>query len=288
MRKSKIIKFCLALFLTCSLIMIVVGNGAKAKADVTTSTYADYQGKYLFVPREAISELYFYLPYNSTPTSYNIGKIWIYSTYPYQANVNGVNLYAYRKSTTNNNQNGLYYTGGGSLNYLTYSSGSYQVNTWSDNPNYPTRYIIIEFTSSLGQYLHVPNLSDLFTKGCVFLEGTPNTNSYLFYSYLGGYLASKDSQESYQKGVNDVISNPNNYNLFTEGQLDDSFDNGYYTAMEQVESESLNYTNVLKASFDSASSLMNVQVFPNITIGLIIGLPLLLGLFIIVLKLIRG
>lgn len=288
MTKSKAIKLCFAFCLLAMITSLFIANTQRVKADVTTSTYADYQGKILFVPREAISNLYFYLPYNSTPTAYNLGKMWIFSQYPYIANVNAVNIYAYKKSSTNNNQNGLYYTGGGALNYLTYSSGSYSVKTWSDNPSYPTRYIVIEFTSSLGQYLSVPNLSDLFSLGCVFLEGSPNTNSYLFYSFLGGYIASLDMEQSYNKGVNDVITNPHNYNLYTEFDLDDSFDNGYYTAMEESESSSLSYKNVMTSAFDGASSLLSVEVFPNITIGLIIGLPLLLGLFVIVLKLVRG
>lgn len=65
----------------------------------------------------------------------------------------------------------------------------------------------------------------------------------------------------------------------------------YLSISDHVRNEidtSQNYNNIMQNTFSSISDILNVQIFPGITIGLIIGLPLLLGLFLIILKLIRG
>lgn len=48
------------------------------------------------------------------------------------------------------------------------------------------------------------------------------------------------------------------------------------------------YTGLVTGIFNGLGGLLNIQVFPNITLGLIIGLPLLLGALIIILKILRG
>lgn len=48
------------------------------------------------------------------------------------------------------------------------------------------------------------------------------------------------------------------------------------------------YTDLVTGIFNGLGGLLSIQVFPNITIGLLIGLPLLLGAFIIIIKILRG
>lgn len=48
------------------------------------------------------------------------------------------------------------------------------------------------------------------------------------------------------------------------------------------------YTTLVSNIFNGIGSLLSIQVFPNITIGLLIGLPLLLGVLVIILKILRG
>lgn len=52
--------------------------------------------------------------------------------------------------------------------------------------------------------------------------------------------------------------------------------------------DGIQYTGLITNIFNGLGSLLSIQVFPNITIGLLIGLPLLLGVFIIIIKIIRG
>jgi hypothetical protein len=48
------------------------------------------------------------------------------------------------------------------------------------------------------------------------------------------------------------------------------------------------YDNIMTSVFGGFADILSIEVFPNITIGLIIGLPLLLGALLIILKFIRG
>lgn len=54
------------------------------------------------------------------------------------------------------------------------------------------------------------------------------------------------------------------------------------------QADGVEYTGLVTGIFNGLGGLLNIQVFPNITIGLLIGLPLLLGALIIILKILRG
>ena len=54
------------------------------------------------------------------------------------------------------------------------------------------------------------------------------------------------------------------------------------------QADGVQYTGLVTGIFNGLGGLLNIQVFPNITLGLIIGLPLLLGALIIILKILRG
>lgn len=62
----------------------------------------------------------------------------------------------------------------------------------------------------------------------------------------------------------------------------------YKNTFTDDENFSETYDNVMSSVFNGFGNILNTQIFPGITIGLIIGLPILLGLFLIILKLIKG
>lgn len=54
------------------------------------------------------------------------------------------------------------------------------------------------------------------------------------------------------------------------------------------QADGVEYTGLITGIFNGLGNILSIQVFPNITIGLLIGLPLLLGAFIIIIKILRG
>lgn len=54
------------------------------------------------------------------------------------------------------------------------------------------------------------------------------------------------------------------------------------------QADGVEYTNLISGIFNGVGDILSIQVFPNITIALIIGLPLLLAVLVIIIKLLRG
>lgn len=63
---------------------------------------------------------------------------------------------------------------------------------------------------------------------------------------------------------------------------------GHRIGVAEGQANGVQYTGLVTGIFNGLGSLLSIQVFPNITIGLLIGLPLLLGVLIIIIKLLRG
>lgn len=297
MKKNKIfsgvLKFILASFLLVFLAIPLYINTPNAKAETVDITY--YSNKVLFIPPQAISYLNFYVSTESTSTAgVNLGTLYLYSRYPYQPTITNT-IYTYRKSSTNYNQNGLVYTGGGNFNYLIYQNGNYSVQNYVYDSNYPPLYIVIDFNSFAGMpqsyidNIRVSTPSDLFTNGCVFLDAGPtDTNDYLYYAFLGGYLSTIDIQTSFDNGIQEVVNNPSKYNLYTESQVRANFQNGYQNGLAASSSEFTKFSTVLSTVFNGMANILNVEILGKLKIIHLIGVPLLLGLFVIVLKIIRG
>lgn len=297
MKKNKffsgVLKFILASFLLVFLAIPLFCYTPKVKAETVDITY--YSDKVLFIPPQAINYLNFYV---STESSYtagvNLGTMYLYSRYPYQPTITNT-IYTYRKSSTNYNQNGLVYTGGGNFNYLIYQNGNYSVQNYVYDSNYPPLYIVIDFNSFAGMpqsyidNIRVSTPSDLFTNGCVFLDAGPtDTNDYLYYAFLGGYLSTIDIQTSFDNGIQEVVNNPSKYNLYTESQVRANFNNGYQNGLTASSSEFTKFSTVLSTVFNGVANILNVEILGKLKIIHLIGVPLLLGLFVIVLKIIRG
>lgn len=54
------------------------------------------------------------------------------------------------------------------------------------------------------------------------------------------------------------------------------------------QADGVEYTNLITNIFNGLGDILSIQIFPNITIALLIGLPLLLGVLVIILKILRG
>lgn len=63
---------------------------------------------------------------------------------------------------------------------------------------------------------------------------------------------------------------------------------GFNRGIAYGEANATQYTSLVTNILNGLGNILSIQVFPNITIGLIIGLPLLLGVFIIIIKILRG
>lgn len=70
--------------------------------------------------------------------------------------------------------------------------------------------------------------------------------------------------------------------------VDEGIIRGEITGRALGQADGTQYTGLITGIFNGLGNLLSIQVFPNITIGLLIGLPLLLGVFIIILKILRG
>lgn len=93
---------------------------------------------------------------------------------------------------------------------------------------------------------------------------------------------------AFQNGVASVLENPLNYGLYTRSQLDNAENIAYNNGLNAGNGDLSDYNSFMSSTFNGLANLLSVNVFPHITIGLIIGIPLLLGLFLIIIKFIRG
>lgn len=79
----------------------------------------------------------------------------------------------------------------------------------------------------------------------------------------------------------------------TSVDVDTAYNNGYNTGFEagQIDAtdrQTLSFSTMIAGIFNNMGQFLSIEVFPGITIAFLIGLPLLLGAFLIILKLIRG
>lgn len=63
---------------------------------------------------------------------------------------------------------------------------------------------------------------------------------------------------------------------------------GFNSGVAYGEANATQYTSLVTNILNGLGNILNIQVFPNITIGLLIGLPLLLSMLAVVLKILRG
>lgn len=70
--------------------------------------------------------------------------------------------------------------------------------------------------------------------------------------------------------------------------VDEGLIRGFDEGRATGQADGVEYTNLITNILNGLGNILNIQIFPNITLGLIIGLPLLLGVFVIIIKILRG
>lgn len=162
---------------------------------------------------------------------------------------------------------------------------SYKVllNTYTNNYNEQT-LTGLAFTGKLTQIND--NYSYIYSTGNndILYRGTTNTidNPMLLEFTLGDYMDDDLYDLMDDRGV--WFDDARAYMAGT------SFGSiyGFNSGVAYGEANATQYTSLVTNILNGLGNILNIQVFPNITIGLLIGLPLLLGVLAVVLKILRG
>lgn len=106
--------------------------------------------------------------------------------------------------------------------------------------------------------------------------------------------------EGLQAGINRVIENPNNYGLHTQEEIENSYNSGvssgyengynsgYTDGLADADHEAFTFNAIVRNVFSSAGEFLNTQIVGRLKLVHFLAIPLLLGLFVIVLKVFRG
>ncbi len=105
--------------------------------------------------------------------------------------------------------------------------------------------------------------------------------------------------DAYNAGQNSVIDDPMPYSLYTLDELNDNYESGYsngydvgysagYSSGEMADPSRFEYNNILRTVFNTASNILNLSIVGPLKLIHFLILPLLLGLFAIVLKVFRS
>lgn len=173
---------------------------------------------------------------------------------------------------------------------VTMSSNSFTVIKTSQQNSYDNSAIFNNGTGSKFIFIRInkttiPNWNDQWTD-------TQKTNSFKLYLNQSPITVNYKIQNEEIESINqNILENITVYkNGFLNGKRDgiaegkqlgykDGYENGYKQALDM---------SWLKSIFTAFSSFFAIKLFGNITIGIIVGIPLFIGLVFFIFKLIRG
>lgn len=101
-------------------------------------------------------------------------------------------------------------------------------------------------------------------------------------SYKEGYSVGESD------GKNRVINSPNTYGLYSGGDYEEHGQIEYQRGFDVGSGQVPGYSSVLSSIFGAAAKIFNLEIFPHITIAMILGIPILLSLILVIVKMIRG
>lgn len=108
-----------------------------------------------------------------------------------------------------------------------------------------------------------------------------------------------ETTNAYEEGQNDILKNPNEYGLFTADQVQEQYNKGLNENVSQSQQYQLGYNAGLESNsvafgtligniFKGVGEFFEIKVFGDITIGMILAIPVVFGIIWIILKLVRG
>lgn len=150
--------------------------------------------------------------------------------------------------------------------------------------------------NSLGSSFFVGNFTD--SAGAVIFS-SKSIQDFIYYSIINRDGEVTDNYPFYYKDNKKVqlIYCPPNlafsiaYNKASLKNYDSAYQKGYREGFVTCQSEGTIFgetTSFLKTTFTNLGSLLDVKIFGNVTLGTIIGIPLILMVVLAVLKLVRG
>lgn len=309
MKRVKPLKITFSAFFIVSLILLGVYDNKRVYAEISTPNgyYYNYNG-YITNPSgyeyEISRPIYEVLESIREPQGFEQnGGGFLSATIPffYVFYNQNDNKYYFQDNiiieTNKYYENGIYYYEDIILRFGVnddYLSGLYYIRFDGLNENlqyYGLIRIDINFK------IYVPTLQPLNT--IQFLDDYGYTDISTDTDFLYYYSMSETFTDvgfndtlAYQNGVNSVLNNPSQYQLFTFEQRQEygnqQYNEGLRNGLATSDGDLVTYGNIMTTTFGAIGDILNVQIFPHITIGLVIGIPILLGLFLIIVKFIRG
>lgn len=181
-------------------------------------------------------------------------------------------------------------------NNITYEYGKYNISQYGNYISFYEKYIDLSTSSNCyfgfdTDYLVEDDIQSDAWDG--LMEEFYYSNNLLNHinnqfendpNYLGLY-----NYEQIEETIEEALEES-----YVEGYdlgYDEGYDNGYpigYNNGVSYESLRNGSNNFFQNLFNQMGTLLQIQIFPNFTIGFLLFMPLLLGVFLIVIKLIRG
>lgn len=216
--------------------------------------------------------------------------------YRYQVSANnynyGVYLVSYNERTST-------FTNQIAIGYLD-ESGYYNADLYSTLDDDPSTWDLV--------------ISILYNRGFQIVRGLPLSSDYDFrpspsfednknpqtqMAFRGDFFNIYENvdnayERGYNNGYDDGYNNGEYYgeqegyvNGYWVGE-EEGYNRGYSNGLIDGNTQLTEYSSVLRSAWNGATSILNTEVLGNLKVIHLIALPLILGLFLIILKLIRG
>ena len=187
---------------------------------------------------------------------------------------------------------------------------SYSYSVYGSNPTFIYSNIIVGPSSTMLENNKYIFLQYLARDGIECVDGystpTGTSSKYIdstsigYYMFFAGFVSREKRVDIWNEGriagINHVLDFPEDYDLFdeqtvlemVENAYDEGHDDGYDEGYDEGYGKTTNFLYIIKNIFDSASNFLNVELVGGLKVIHFITIPLLLGLFLIVMKILRS
>lgn len=113
-----------------------------------------------------------------------------------------------------------------------------------------------------------------------------NYNLGYTYGHIDGI---NETNQKAEERINDILNNPNNYNLYTEGQMQYTSEENWSQGYNEGVLSANNYsTSWFMGIFTAISSVFSIRIFGDITLGTICLIPFAISFVWFIIKVFRG